>query len=94
MGPGPYHAVYLRSPGITQLLTDLRYELRAEKSANLGELPLVTLRPCLPSFRPVDSLILAATRLSGVLAFVELTDIDAVHRPQDPLRLRVAEILR
>jgi hypothetical protein len=88
------HAVLTKFPGITQLLTDLRYEIRTEKTASLGELPLVTIRSCLPSFRPADSHILAATRLSGVPAFIELIDIDAVHRLQDPLKLRIEEILR
>jgi hypothetical protein len=88
------HAVLAKFPGITQLLTDLRYEIRTEKTANLGDLPLVTIRSCLLSFRPADSLILAAARLSGVPAFIELIDVDAVHRLQDPLRLRIEEILR
>jgi hypothetical protein len=88
------HAVLAKFPGITQLLTDLRYEIRTETTASLGDLPLVTIRSCLPSFRPADSLILAATRLSGVPAFIELIDIDAVHHLQDPLKLRIEEILR
>src|SRR5919109_2504822 len=73
------HAMLAKFPGIIQLLTDLRYEIRTEKSPGLGELPLVTIRSCLPSFRPPDSLILAATRLSGIPAFIELIDIDAMH---------------
>jgi hypothetical protein len=87
-------AMLVKFPGITQLLTDLRYEIRTEKSASFGELPLVTLRSCLTSFRPVDNLILAATRLSGVPAFIELIDIDAVHSLSDPLRLRIEDLLR
>jgi hypothetical protein len=87
------HAVLAKFPGITQLLTDLRYEIRTEKTASLGELPLVTIRSCLSSFRPADGLILAATRFSGVPAFIELIDIDAVRRLQDPLRLHIEEIL-
>jgi hypothetical protein len=86
-------AVLAKFPGITQLLTDLRYEIRTEKSAGLGELPLVIMHSCLTSFRPADSLILAATRLSGVPAFIELIDIDAVHHLPDPLRLRIEALI-
>jgi hypothetical protein len=86
-------AMLAKFPGITQLLTDLRYEIRTEKSPALGELPLVTIRSCLPSFRPADSLILAATRLSGVPAFIELIDLDAMPNLPDPLRLRIEEML-
>jgi hypothetical protein len=81
-------------PGITQLLTDLRYEIHPQKSPGLGELALVTISSCLPSFRPSDSLILAATRLSGVPAFIELIDVDAVQTLHDPLKLRIEEMLR
>jgi hypothetical protein len=88
------HAMLGKFPGITQLLTDLRYEIRTEKFPALGELPLVTIRSCLSSFRPADGLILAATRFSGVPAFIELIDVEAVHSLPDPLRLRIEDILR
>jgi hypothetical protein len=81
-------------PGITQLLTDLRFEIHPEKAPGLGELPLVTIRSCLPSFRPADSLILAATRLSGVPGFIELIDVDTIHSLQDPFKLRIEGMLR
>jgi hypothetical protein len=54
----------------------------------------VTISSCLASFRPSDSLILAATRLSGVPAFIELIDVDAVQTLHDPLKLRIEEMLR
>lgn len=80
--------------GVTELLTDLRYQIGTEKAPGLGELPLVTISCCLPSFRPSDDLILAATRLSGFPAFIELIDIDSVHALKDPLNLRIEEIIR
>lgn len=83
-----------RYPGIVQLLTDLRYEVQVEKCPGLGALPFVTISSCVPSFRPEDRLILMATRFSGIPTFIELVDIDAVHSLQDPLKLRIEEILR
>jgi hypothetical protein len=83
-----------RSPGMVRLLDDLRYEVRVDKSPGLGELPLVTVRSGLPSFRPADPLILTAIRSSGVPAFIELVDIDAVHGLEDPLKRRIGELLR
>jgi hypothetical protein len=88
------HAMLAKFPGITQLLTDLRYEVRTEKYATFGDLPLVTMRSCVTSFRPADNLILAATRLSGVPAFIELIDPDAVHDLPDPLKIRIEDILQ
>jgi hypothetical protein len=80
-------------PGIPQLLTDLRYEVRVEKGQGLGELPFVTVSACIPSFRPTDDLILTATRFSGVPAFIELLNVDAVPLLQDPLKLHIERML-
>jgi hypothetical protein len=86
-------AMLARFPGVTQLLTDLRYEVRTEKSPALGDLPLVTVGSCLPSFRPADDLILTAIRFSGVPAFIELIDVEALNTLQDPLKLSLEKIL-
>ncbi|HXZ85337.1 MAG TPA: hypothetical protein VEI82_07585 [Myxococcota bacterium] len=71
---------------LRELLRELRYEVAIEKRPSLGELPLVTLRSLLPSFRPPDALIAKAIQLSGVPAFIELADLDALPRLSDPLR--------
>ena len=78
------HLVLARFSAITQLLTDLRYQVRTEKSPTLGDLPLVTISSCLPSFRPADELMIAATGFSGVPAFIELVDITAVQTLRIP----------
>jgi hypothetical protein len=87
-------AMLARFPGITQLLTDLRYDVQTEKTPALGALPLVTIRSCLPSFRPADNLMLTAIQFSGVPAFIELIDVEAVNTLQDPLKLRIEKMLR
>jgi hypothetical protein len=87
------HAMLAKFPGITQLLTDLRYDVQTEKSPALGDLPLVSIRSCLPSFRPADNLMLTAIHFSGVPAFIELIDIEALNTLQDPLKLRIEKIL-
>jgi len=83
-----------RFPGIAELLSDLRYSVRIEKSADFGDLPLVTLNASVPSFRPSDDLLLSATRLSGVPAFIELVDTDRIATLEDPLKSRIVEILK
>ena len=80
-------------PSLTQLLLDLRYKIDSEPLLGLGELPFVTIRSCLPSLRPPDELLLAATRFSGVPAFIELIDLDSALTLQDPLKLRIEQIL-
>jgi hypothetical protein len=80
-------------PGITNLLRGLRFESRVEKCPGFGELTTVTIASTVPSFRPADDLILGATRLSGVPAFIELIDVDAIQEAEDPIKKRIREIL-
>jgi hypothetical protein len=86
--------VLAKFSGITQLLRDLRYEVELEKCQGLGDLPLVTIRSSLPSFRPSDGIIIAATRLSGVPAFVELIDFDTLANLEDPFKTKIEKKLR
>ena len=87
-------AVVSRFSGLAQLFSDLRYELGAASSSELGKLPLITVTSCLTSFRPSDDLILAATAFSGVPAFIELINLDEIRNPRDTLRERVEAAVR
>ncbi len=80
-------------PGLARLFAELRYEIKTDFAAELGRLPLVTIASCLPSFRPADDLILAATGFSGVPAFIELVDVDAVRNVRDPFRQRIEALI-
>lgn len=81
-------------PEIRELFRELRYEVEIAKRPALGDLPLVTLRSALPAFRPADELIARATQLSGVPAFIELVELEAVSRLADPLRESVQAVIR
>ena len=83
-----------RNPGLVQLFADLRYELKTEKPDNLQGLPVVAVVSCLPSFRPADDLIQSATAFSGVPAFIELADLDALKSPRDTLKEKLEELTR
>jgi hypothetical protein len=86
--------VLAKFPGITRLLKDLRYDVKIDTCSGLGELPLVTITSVLPSFRPKDDTLLAATALSGVPAFVELIDFGAVSKMESRLKMQIEEKLR
>jgi hypothetical protein len=79
-------------PKLIQLLTDLRFDIRFEPLPNLGTLPLATVQCCVPSYRPSDDLLLAATRFSGVPAFIELIDLEALATLPDPLRITLTKL--
>jgi len=83
-----------RNPGVGRLFQDLRYELKTESPLDLKGLPIVTITSCLASFRPADDLIQAATAFSGVPAFIELLNLEAVQTPKDTLKERLEELLK
>ena len=80
-------------PALTRMLAHLRFEVSFEKAQGLGALPLVTLQSHLGSVRPPDDVILGATAISGVNAFIELVDHHAVASLRDPLRERIERAL-
>jgi hypothetical protein len=80
--------------GLGALFGDLRYQLKTEYSPDLPKLPLTTITFGLPSFRPPDDLIMAATSFSGIPAFIELVDTEAAANLPDPLKARLQEVVR
>jgi hypothetical protein len=83
-----------RNPGLTQLFRDLWFELKIETPPELKKLPMLTITSSLTSFRPADDLITAATAFSGVPAFIELIDTNAIRQPADPLQARLDALLK
>lgn len=87
-------ATFSHASGLAALFTDLRYQVQIDYAPDLPKLPLTTISFGLPSFRPADDLILSATSFSGIPAFIELIDVDALARLQDPLKARLQELVR
>jgi hypothetical protein len=81
------------SPGIKQIMGDLRFPLDKEESPELGELPFVVIHAALPAFRPQDDIIQTVTQLSGKPLFEEIIDIDAIESLEDPFRQTVRSFL-
>ena len=82
-----------RTPGAAQLVEDLRYQIQFEAPQGLGKLSMMTVSPGIATFRPPDDLMLMATRFSGIAAFIELIDKDAVAELPDPFRAQVESLL-
>jgi hypothetical protein len=79
---------------LTQLFQDLRYEVGIQKLEDLGGLPVVILKAPIESFLPSDDFILKITQLSGIPAFQEIIDLDAVEKMSDPLRETLQQAIR
>lgn len=83
-----------KTPGLVRLLADLRYDVKTQALPDMPKLPLTTVTSCLPSFRPPDDLILAATAFSGIPAFIELVDVTRLQEVRDPFRARLEEVTK
>jgi hypothetical protein len=86
--------ILARNPGVVQLFRDLRFDLKSESPPELKGLPIVTVTSVIASFRPADDLISAATAFSGVPAFIELLDLQALQTPKDILREKLEELTK
>jgi hypothetical protein len=73
-------------PALIQLLQDLRYGVEIRALSDFEGLPVVILKAPLETFLPPDDFIVQVTQLSGIPAFQELIDINAVDNIPDPLR--------
>jgi hypothetical protein len=82
------------NPGLPQLFAALRYDLHVEAPAEFKGIPVLSVASCLQTFRPADDLISTATAFSGVPAFVELLDLDAVRNPRDILKETIDALLQ
>jgi hypothetical protein len=80
-------------PGLAKLLDALRYRVQSEVLTGFGSLPMITVHACLDSFRPPDDLLMTATALSGVPAFVELIQADSLRNYVDPLTEQLRNLL-
>jgi len=73
-------------PAVGQILADLRYRVEVETLQDLGGLPVVTLTAPLPTFLPTNDFILQVTQLSGIAAFQEIIDREAIEGIPDLLK--------
>jgi hypothetical protein len=85
--------VLQKSPRVSQLMKALRFEIETTPCEELYGLPLTTVSFALPSFRPDDSLIMKATSLSGIPAFIELVDVEVVRAMKDPIKEQLERIV-
>ena len=73
-------------PNLTQLLEDLRYHVEIRELIDLGKLSVVVLKAPVQTFLPPDDFILQVTQLSGIPAFQEIIDLEAVENILDSLK--------
>lgn len=80
-------------PAVGQLLSDLRYRVEVETLPDLGGLPVVIITAPLSTFLPANDFILQVTQLSGIAAFQEIIDREAIDRIPDLLKDSLRDLL-
>lgn len=79
--------IFLKNfPVLTSLLEDLRYRVQIIKLERFGNLPAVLITAPLDTFLPNDSFVQEVTQLSGIPAFQEIIDLDAVENLPDTMK--------
>jgi hypothetical protein len=86
-------ALIARNAGLPAILSELRYNVNTQSHPGLSGLPLVVILSPISTFLPPESVIAAATELSGIDAFIELIDIEAVRQLSDPFKQRVVQLI-
>lgn len=80
-------------PSLKRLLEDLRYQIEIIQLSEFGGLPVVLIKAPLSTFLPSDDFILQITQLSGIPAFQEIIDLDALKNVYDPLKSTLLELV-
>jgi len=80
-------------PAVGQILSDLRYRIEVETLPDLGGLPVVILTAPLSTFLPANDFILQVTQLSGIAAFQEIIDREAIEQIPDLLKDSLRDLL-
>jgi hypothetical protein len=80
-------------PALRQLLEDLRYRIEIRRLPDFGGLPVVMVSAPPITFLPPDDFILQVTQFSGIPAFQEIIDLEALADIPDPLKDSLKELL-
>jgi hypothetical protein len=86
--------VITKQPGLVSVFEALRFPFAAEKLPGLGELPVTCITSSVTTVRPPDEVIIESTEISGLDAFEEVINLDAIEGMKDPFRERLLEVIR
>jgi hypothetical protein len=86
-------ALIARNAGLPAILGELRYNVNKQTHPGLSGLPVLVIQSQVSTFLPPESVIAAATELSGIDAFIELIDVEAVRQLSDPFKQRIVQMI-
>jgi len=80
--------------GVSQLFEALRFPVSVHEAPEFGKLPITLISSVIPTVRPSDDTIIESAEVSGMPAFEEVVDLEAILQLKDPLRDRLTDLIR
>jgi hypothetical protein len=88
------HVVTHQQPSLMQILEALHFPISTTKAPGFGDLPVTRIGIGVPTSRPPDAVIIESAELTGMDAFEEIVEVDALTRLRDPLKERLLNLAR
>lgn len=86
--------VIAKQPGLVAVFEALRFPFEVAKLPGLGELPVTCVSSSVTTARPPDEVIIESTEISGLNAFEEVVNVEAIREMKDPFRERLLGVIR
>jgi hypothetical protein len=80
--------------GVPQLFEALRFPVSAQYVPELGKLPITVVSCAVPTLLPPDETVIESAEISGMNAFEEVVDVEAMLALRDPMRERLADLVK
>jgi hypothetical protein len=80
--------------GVPQLFEALRFPVSSQNAPDLGRLPITVISSIVSTILPSDETIIESAEVSGMDAFEEVVDVEAMLALRDPLQQRLMELVK
>ena len=88
------HVVLSNQPGLLKIFDAMHFPITTVKVPEFGDLPVTRIGAAVVTRRPSDAVIIESAALTGMDAFEEIVELDAVERLRDPLRESLMSVAR
>lgn len=87
------HVIIQKQPGIPRLFSALRFPIEMCRIPGCGELLIPIIGAVVPTIRPPDEIVVESTEISGLDAFEEVVDLDAISNLADPWKTQLTQLV-
>ena len=88
------HVVLTNQPGLLKIFEAMHFPVTTVKVPEFGDLPVTRIGAAVDTKRPPDAVIVETAELTGMDAFEEIVELEAVGRLRDPLRESLMSVAR